>query len=277
MNIPLALAFLFATGATLGWCLEFLFRNLISHKGPRGKYFINPGFCQGPYLPIYGIGLTLMFVISTIVTEKMAGKPGTLVTIAVVVVMMILMTLLELIGGSFLLDVLNMRLWDYRNQWGNYRGITCPLFTCIWGAIGAGYFLVLHPMVVGWMEWFSQNLAFSFCVGLFFGVFTLDLSYSAEKAAVIKEYGDSHDLVISYEILKEELQKRRKEQQEKFKFFNQASEEGSTRKALEEVAELAGEKKSELKKKVKKAKAKAKAKVEEAEAKLEAELKKEDK
>ena len=67
MNWPLALAFLFYWGAIEGWVIEFLFRNLISHKGPRGKYFINPGFCKGPWLPIYGIGLAVMFLISALI------------------------------------------------------------------------------------------------------------------------------------------------------------------------------------------------------------------
>lgn len=237
MNVPLALAFLFAVGAILGWCIEFLFRNLISHKGPRGKYFINPGFCQGPWLPIYGIGVSFMFIISEVVSGWMEGKPQGLVIAAVIVVVMIVMTLLELIGGTFLLDVLNMRLWDYRERWGNYRGITCPLFTAIWGALGGVYFTFLHRIFYHWLEWFSQNLAFAFFVGLFYGVFVLDLLYSAGKAATIKEFGDSHDMVIQYELLKEELAKRRKEQHEKFKFLNQAAQDGSIRRALEETAE----------------------------------------
>ena len=237
MNTSLAVAFLLAVGALIGWCIEFLFRNLISHKGPRGKYFINPGFCQGPYLPIYGIGVAFMFLISETVSALMQGKPQWLVVLAVVIVVMIVMTLLELIGGTFLLDVLNMRLWDYRDRWGNYRGITCPLFTAIWGTLGGIYFVFLHKIFYRWLEWFSQNLAFAFFVGLFFGIFIIDLMYSAGKAAAIKEFGDSHDMVIQYELLKEELAKRRKEQHEKFKFFNSASVDGSVKKALEEVAE----------------------------------------
>ena len=62
MNYPLALAFLFYCGAIEGWILEFFFRNLISHRGPRGKYFINPGFCKGPWLPIYGCGGLLITI-----------------------------------------------------------------------------------------------------------------------------------------------------------------------------------------------------------------------
>lgn len=53
MRLSLALAFLFFIGSCFGWVLELLYRNL-TH---RHKKWINPGFCTGPYLPIYGFGL----------------------------------------------------------------------------------------------------------------------------------------------------------------------------------------------------------------------------
>ena len=56
MNIFLTLAFLFFIGATLGWVLELLFRRFFSSANPERKW-INPGFCVGPYLPLYGCGL----------------------------------------------------------------------------------------------------------------------------------------------------------------------------------------------------------------------------
>lgn len=38
MNTLLTLAFLFAVGSFLGWCLEVVFRHFVTHK------WINPGF-----------------------------------------------------------------------------------------------------------------------------------------------------------------------------------------------------------------------------------------
>ena len=195
------LTFLFAVGALLGWCIEFLFRNLISHKGPRGKYFINPGFCTGPYLPIYGIGLSVMFVMS----YNFSGNTS---PIYVILMITVTMTILEFIGGLFLLKVLNMRLWDYRNQPGNIMGIICPLFTLIWGAIGAVYYLFIHPVVVDSLIWLSNNLAFCFFVGLFYGVFFIDLYFSAKKAIAIRQFGNDNDIIVKYEELKELILKK---------------------------------------------------------------------
>ena len=51
----------------------------------------------------------------------------------------LIMTLIELIGGWIGLKN-NVKLWDYSDQWGNYKGIICPLFSAIWTAAGALYY-----------------------------------------------------------------------------------------------------------------------------------------
>ena len=256
MSIPLVIAFLFSAGALIGWCIEFLFRNLISHKGPRGKYFINPGFCSGPYLPIYGIGLTVMFLITYAVTKN--GVKGDFWSdVLVILAIMAAMTVIEFIGGLFLLKVMNLRLWDYRNQPGNFMGIVCPLFTLIWGAIGAAYYLLIHPAVINALIWLSQNLAFSFCIGLFYGVFIIDLVTVVQKAILIKQFGDDNEVVVKYEQLKELVQKKRLEAEQKVKFFNQVVMDNSNVvSSLKEHAEsLEGKAeafKSKVQKKIKK-------------------------
>lgn len=218
MNYPLALAFLFYCGAIEGWILEFFFRNLISHRGPRGKYFINPGFCKGPWLPIYGIGLSFMFLICWEVSSRIQID-GIWGDIIIILLIALSMTVIEFIGGVFLLKVLNLRLWDYRDRPGNIMGVICPLFSLIWGSIGALYYLFIHDSAIEGLAWLSQNLSFSFVVGLFFGFFIIDLLSSAKDAAEIKKYGDLNNVVIKYEELKEILVAKEKEAVGKQKRF----------------------------------------------------------
>ena len=59
MNLFLTLAFLFSIGSTAGWVLELFYRHFASGKKGQRKW-INPGFCTGPYLPIYGCGLCVL-------------------------------------------------------------------------------------------------------------------------------------------------------------------------------------------------------------------------
>ena len=230
LTTPLAVAFLFAAGCVLGWCLEFLFRNLISHNGPRGKYFINPGFCKGPCLPIYGIGLSVMCLISTAVTsymdEDFVYSVGGIVL--VILVLGLTMILIEFIGGLILLKVFNIRLWDYRDMPGNFMGIVCPQFSLIWTLISAVYYIFIHSIAIEKLVWFSENLAFSFFVGLFFGIFIIDLVVSARDALRIRNFGREHDVVVQYEKLKGMVQSKLKEAEGKNHFFNQVAQHGET-------------------------------------------------
>ena len=218
MGYSLAIAFLFYIGAISGWVIEFFYRNLISHNGPRGKYFINPGFCKGPWLPIYGIGLSTMFMISWFVTKNITEK-GILTDITVIIMIMLVMVGIEFIGGLFLLKVMNMRLWDYRDQKGNILGIVCPQFTLIWGGLGAIYYLFIHEIALEELQWLSNNLAFSFVIGLFFGFFIIDLVFSAKDAIAIRKYGVNNDVIIKLEELKALLVEKEKEIAGKQKSF----------------------------------------------------------
>ena len=65
LGIFLTLAFLFFIGSVFGWVLELFFRRFISANNPERKW-INPGFCVGPYLPLYGSGLCILFLIASL-------------------------------------------------------------------------------------------------------------------------------------------------------------------------------------------------------------------
>lgn len=62
MNLFLKLAYLFFIGSVLGWVLELFYRRFISSANPERKW-INPGFCVGPYVPLYGSGLCILYLL----------------------------------------------------------------------------------------------------------------------------------------------------------------------------------------------------------------------
>ena len=74
MSIFLVLAFLFFVGALLGWVLELFFRKFFSAANPERKW-INPGFCTGPYIPLYGFGLCLMYLLASLDRLNITGNP----------------------------------------------------------------------------------------------------------------------------------------------------------------------------------------------------------
>ncbi len=73
MSEFLILAFLFFIGSTVGWVIELVFRRFFSGSNPEHKW-INPGFCVGPYLPIYGFGLCTMYMITYLGEQWFQGS-----------------------------------------------------------------------------------------------------------------------------------------------------------------------------------------------------------
>ena len=60
MKIISQLSVIFIIGGTLGWLNELIFRRIVHKK------WVNPGFLTGPCLPLYGCGLLLLYLISSI-------------------------------------------------------------------------------------------------------------------------------------------------------------------------------------------------------------------
>ncbi len=217
MNLFLTLAFLFFIGSLTGWILELLFRRFISTANSERKW-INPGFCVGPYIPLYGVGLCSLFLIA-LIEPVLPSVPPIGRKLLLFFVMALCMTVLELITGSFCLGVLHVRLWDYSAEWGNFRGIICPKFSLIWAALGAVYYFLIHPRVLDALAWLSRNLAFSFVVGMFFGIFILDVVHSAQLVAKLRRIAEEYEVVVRYEQLKAHIRRRHEEARRPYHFF----------------------------------------------------------
>ena len=207
MNWLLQFVFLFFMGCTFGWILELFCRRIFHGK------WVNPGLLIGPYLPIYGFGLLALTLI------YLLFKDIHLNSIMIVLLMGLTMTLIELIGGLIGLKN-NIRLWDYTDLWLNYKGIICPLFTAIWTAIGALYYFLLAPYVMHAIEWFNNNLAFSYILGLFTGFIIIDTIYSCKLYGKIKKFAKENSIIIIYDQFKAHIKDMQVKAKEKYSFLN---------------------------------------------------------
>lgn len=217
MNILLALAFLFFIGSVFGWVLEVLFRRFISSANPERKW-INPGFCTGPYLPLYGCGLCILYLIASLEKLELISNP-IWSKLVLFLAMAVCMTAIEYIAGIYSLKVAKVRLWDYSREWGNIQGVICPKFSLAWAALGALYYFLVHPYILGGLEWLSGNLAFSFFIGLFFGVFAVDVAQSAQLVAKLKKYAEENNVIIRYEAIKAEIRRKHDQAKKRYHFF----------------------------------------------------------
>lgn len=216
MGLFLTLAYLFFLGSVFGWTLELVFRRFFSTENPERKW-INPGFCVGPYVPLYGFGICILFLLASFGSSL--GISGPKDTIILIFMMTFSMTAIEYIAGICCLKFFNIRLWDYSNLWGNIQGLICPLFSLFWAIASMVYYFFVHPYILSALAWLSQNLAFSFVIGFFFGVFAIDVAYSTNIVMRIRTYTEENEIIIKYERLKGHIQNRREEMKEKAHFF----------------------------------------------------------
>lgn len=199
MSFLLILAFLFYIGSLTGWVIELFYRRVISqHK------WMNPGFLSGPYLPVYGVGLVCLYLIASLENKVDIGNP-ILEKLVLFFLMMVVMSAVEFVGGWFLLKYFRLRLWDYSDRWGNIMGIICPLYSLMWSALGALYYFLIHPHILSALEWLSRNLAFSFFIGFFYGVFILDFCHATSLVFAVKRFASQHQIVLHYEEIKERI------------------------------------------------------------------------
>ena len=134
--------------------------------------------------------------------------------------------------------MLKVRLWDYSNQWGNIQGVICPKFSLAWAALVAVYYFAVHPYILDSIEWLSNNLAFSFVIGFFYGVFIIDVVHSAQLVAKLKRFAEENGVVVRYERLKERIRAEQVREREKYRFFQPFK---TSRELGEYLREMRGE------------------------------------
>ncbi len=237
MNILLTLAYLFFIGSVLGWVLELLWRN-ITH---RNKKWVNPGFCTGPYLPIYGFGLCTMYLLASLEQVGLIQNPFWN-KVLLFTAMAVGMTVIEYIAGIICLKFFKVRLWDYSNLWGNVQGIICPVFSLAWAVLGAVYYFLIHPHILNRLAWLSQNLAFSFFIGMFFGVFIIDVAHSAQLVVKFKKFAEENAIVLTYEGIKDHIRNSYLKNQQRYHFFRPFHSEHPLNEHLKEILEALEEK-----------------------------------
>lgn len=125
-------SFYFYCYAFLGWCVEVAFAAL------RYGRFVNRGFLNGAWCPIYGCGMTL--VVSLL-------QPLQQNSLALFVGSAAVTTLLEYLTGIILERLFQTRWWDYSDMPFNIGGHVCALFSVLWGLACTFVIRIIHPMI----------------------------------------------------------------------------------------------------------------------------------
>lgn len=192
---------LFVIGSLVGWIIELFFRRYVSqHK------WMNPGFLVGPYLPIYGFGVVVLYGVSNIPFGISNQVWDVVIRILIIGVGM---TLIEFLAGLIFIKGMKIKLWDYSNRKGNIMGIICPSFSLIWLVVGSVYYFLLNPVLVSGIDWISDNLVYAYFVGAVIGMMVVDFAYSVHLATKLKEFKELQGL--RFEDIKKEFRLKVKE------------------------------------------------------------------
>ena len=215
--------FLFLMGAFLGYGLEVLFRRLFT-----ARKWVNPGFMRGPWLPLYGFGVIVMF---TVVMLLLACLPSfsfynplgcydflpkesgpSVADLLPISIMACSMVLLEFLAGLIFVKGFKVKLWDYSNMKGNIMGIICPQFNLIWLACAVVFYYGLNPFVykaaIACFDYMfggdggAAHFGFIFFLGLVYGIMLIDFVSSAQVFVRVRNWARHSGLASRYDEMR---------------------------------------------------------------------------
>lgn len=211
----------------IGWVGESIYVSLECKK------WVNRGFMNGPFLPIYGFGAIIMLFAALPVRNNL---------FLIFLFGMIAATALEYFTGWALEKIFKARYWDYTYEPFNIQGYICLGCSITWGVCAMLLLRLLHPfvekIVIGMNHTAMQVLDY-----IFIGYFAFDIFISVRQALdlrkIITEYIEHSeeikriqkriDVIIAVinddrENAKEELEKLKAAIEEKREAFRQKTE-----------------------------------------------------
>ena len=119
--------------AFLGWCTE------VSYAATKTGKFVNRGFLNGPWCPIYGFGVVIVLAFLEPLKDNL---------LLLFLGSVVLTSALEWLTGFLLEKLFAQRWWDYSNEPFNLGGYICLRFSLAWGFACLFVVKLLHPTVL---------------------------------------------------------------------------------------------------------------------------------
>ena len=119
----------------LGWIWECSYVSMRQAWQNKKWKFINRGFLHGPVIPIYG------FAAITILLTTIGVRESTAV---VYVIGALTATLFELVTGTGMEHLFNVKYWDYSDMPLNYNGHICLFVSLLWGFFSVVLVKLIH-------------------------------------------------------------------------------------------------------------------------------------
>lgn len=224
------LLFCFFLYSFLGWCLEVIYAAIQKRK------FVNRGLLSGMLCPSYGFSMVFILVFF----DSLKGN-----VIFLFLACFIVTSVIEFVTGNLLEKLFGRKCWDYSRYRDHIGTYVCLRFSCIW-AFGAVLGMKFFQPLVEDLWNMVPNLIGKMILLILLGIFIVDAVTTAatlrkiklqndrllELAEGIQKVSRALDNAItkrverrmdkvfpSQEMLEEEREKKRQEQEAKKRIF----------------------------------------------------------
>ena len=69
------------------------------------------------------------------------------------------------------------------------------------------------------VNWLANNLTFSFVIGFFFGILTIDIAHSMNLVVKLREFARENNILVKYEELKANIREDQERRKEKINYL----------------------------------------------------------
>ncbi|MCQ2571158.1 MAG: putative ABC transporter permease [Candidatus Saccharibacteria bacterium] len=156
----------------IGWFWEDCLTLVREHR------FVNRGFLNGPYCPIYGVGGLLFLLFGQFVENPVLlfFIGGTTACI------------LEYITSYIMEKLFKARWWDYSDWPLNLNGRICLYGFLAFGAASVGIRLI-HPQILSFVQWLPNNTTWAIVLAIIFvaDIVTTNQSF-AKFTKILRKY-----------------------------------------------------------------------------------------
>lgn len=140
--------------AVFGWCLEVVYQAVELGK------FINRGFLNGPYCPIYGVGVIIVIGCLNPIKDNI---------LVLYIGSVLLTSALEFVTGFILEKIFHQKWWDYTDEHFNVMGYVCLKFSLLWGVACLIVVRMIHPLIERFVNWIPHTLGIILLIAVYIG------------------------------------------------------------------------------------------------------------
>lgn len=158
MQTFVTLTLFFSVYSMIGWLCESIYCSI-----PQ-KRWINRGFLNGPFCPVYGFGaLLILAVLSPLL--RLFEFPLELIVLFFTATL--LTSVLEYVTSVLLEKLFHTSWWDYSNHKYQIHGRVCLMNSLLFGVMSTLVLEVLHPLISSLLHAVPRIVSFPLAGGLF--------------------------------------------------------------------------------------------------------------